>query len=69
MFQILKQWNYDALGKYVTIQGEQNLDKLHEELSKIEVTSFPKKVTYDQIKEKEIFIKYQANKMANGWCI
>ena len=56
----------DALGKYVTIQGEQNLDKLHEELSKIEVTSFPKKVTYDQIKEKEIFIKYQANKMANG---
>jgi predicted ABC-type ATPase len=56
----------NALGKYVKIQGEQNLDKLYEELSKIEITSFPKKVTYDPIKEKEIFLKYEANKMETG---
>ena len=49
----------DSLGKYVRIQGKQNLDKLHEELAKITITSFPRKSKYDPIKEKEIFLKYE----------
>jgi hypothetical protein len=52
--EIYNVWS-DALGTYVPIQGKNNLDKLHNELSKIVVTSFPKKVTYDLNKEKEIF--------------
>jgi hypothetical protein len=55
----------DALRTYVSIYGNENLDKLYKELEEIEITSFPKTVTYEPTKEKEIFLKYK-NKMAVG---
>jgi hypothetical protein len=52
----------DSLGKYVTIYGKENLENLNKELEQIVIQSFPKKTKYDPIKEREIFLKYEALK-------